>query len=70
MKHKPRRRKQRVAPEEMVGYLERDQLEEVMDTRLARAALSRWSRAGLWALRVFVVAIGAMVVYTFVSLLH
>ena len=41
-----------------------------MDTRLARAALSRWSRAGLWALRVFVVAIGAMVVYTFVSLLH
>lgn len=58
------------AGEELVGYLERDQLEEAMETRLPPAELSRWSRAGLWALRVFVVAVGAMVVYTFIAGLH
>jgi uncharacterized membrane protein YidH (DUF202 family) len=57
-------------PEEMVGYLERDQLEEVMDTRLPRARLGVWASVGLWALRVFVVIVGAMVVYTFIARLH
>ncbi|HEY5388228.1 MAG TPA: hypothetical protein VIL79_10040 [Thermoleophilia bacterium] len=58
------------AGEELVGYLERDQLEEAMDTRLPPAQLGRWSRVGLWALRVFVIAVGAMVIYTFIAGLH
>ena len=41
-----------------------------MDKRLPPAPLGRWSRLGLWALRVFVVTVGAMVVYTFISQLH
>lgn len=56
--------------DELVGYLERDQLEVAMDVPQAPAALGRWSRLGLWALRVFVVAVGAMVIYTFVAGLH
>ncbi len=56
--------------DELVGYLERDQLEVEMDKHLPPARLSRWSRLGLWALRVFVVAVGAMVIYTFVAGLH
>jgi hypothetical protein len=58
------------ARDELVGYLERDQLEVEMDKHLPLARLSRWSRLGLWALRVFVVAVGAMVIYTFVAGLH
>jgi hypothetical protein len=56
--------------DELVGYLERDQLEVEMDKRLPPARLSRWGRLGLWALRVFVVAVGGMVIYTFVAGLH
>jgi hypothetical protein len=35
-----------------------------------RAALSARATAGLWALRVFVVLVGLMVVYTFFYQLH
>ena len=58
------------AGEELVGYLERDQLEEAMDKRLPPAELGGWSRAGLWVLRIFVIVVGAMVVYTFIAGLH
>jgi hypothetical protein len=53
--------------EQLIAYLEPDQL--VVDTSrpVGRAPLSRQARAALWALRVFVVVISAMVVYTFIS---
>jgi hypothetical protein len=53
--------------QELVEFLERDQL--VVDTSrpLGRMALSRRMIVGLWALRVFVTVISLMVVYTFVS---
>jgi hypothetical protein len=53
--------------QELVEFLERDQL--VLDTSrpLGRMALSRRMIIGLWALRVFVTVISLMVVYTFVS---
>jgi hypothetical protein len=52
---------------ELVMYLERDQL--VLDKAhpVPRARLSRRARAGLWALRVFVIVVSAMVIYTFAS---
>jgi hypothetical protein len=53
--------------QELVMFLERDQF--VVDTSrpVPRAPISRRVRAGLWALRVFVIVISAMVIYTFVS---
>jgi hypothetical protein len=56
--------------EEFVGYLERDQLETETDKHVPRVQLSVRARAGLWALRIFVVAVSVMVIYTFVSQLH
>jgi hypothetical protein len=57
-------------PEEFVGYLERDQLETETDKPLAPAQLSARTKAGLWALRVFVLVVSVMVIFTFVSQLH
>jgi hypothetical protein len=53
--------------QELVEFLERDQL--VIDTSrpVSRRALSRRMFIGLWALRVFVTVITAMVIYTFIS---
>jgi hypothetical protein len=53
--------------QELVEFLERDQL--VLDTSrpLGQMALSRRMIFGLWALRVFVTVISLMVIYTFVS---
>lgn len=53
--------------QELVEFLERDQL--VMDTSrpVSRRVLSRRMRIGLWALRVFIAVITAMVIYTFIS---
>ncbi len=53
--------------EELVGYLERDQL--VADTSLPVAPMSLSSRArvALWALRVFVALLAAMVLVSFVA---
>jgi hypothetical protein len=47
--------------------LEADQLAAETSRPVPRARLSGRARAGLWALRVFVTSLGAMVVYTFVS---
>jgi hypothetical protein len=53
--------------EELVGYLERDQL--VADTSLpvAPMSLSPRARVALWALRVFVALLAAMVLVSFVA---
>jgi len=51
----------------LIAYLEPDQLVADKSRPLARAPLSRRATAALWALRVFVVAISAMVIYTFIS---
>lgn len=49
------------------NYLEADQLAAETDRPLPPARLSRRAMAGLWALRVFVVLAGAMVIYVFVA---
>ena len=57
--------------QDLVEFLERDQL--VVDTSrpLERMAPSRRLEVGLWALRVFVTVVSALVIYTFVaSLVH
>jgi hypothetical protein len=53
------------APEELVMYLERDQLVAETSKPVARAQLSARTIAALWALRVFVVLVSLMVIYTF-----
>jgi len=52
--------------DELVHFLERDQLTADKARPLARAHVSRGATAALWALRVFVLVVGAMVIYTFV----
>jgi hypothetical protein len=53
--------------ERLIEYLESDQLVEERARPLERARLSRSADAGLWALRVFAVAMAVMVIYTFVA---
>jgi hypothetical protein len=58
------------AEEELIMHLERDQF--VAETRrpVRRARLGRRTAIALWALRVFVVVVGTMVIYTFLHQLH
>jgi hypothetical protein len=56
--------------EELIMHLERDQFVAETSRPVARAALGARAIAALWALRVFVVLVGAMVIYTFVAQLH
>jgi hypothetical protein len=53
--------------QELVMFLERDQL--VVDTSqpVQRLRFSPTMKIALWALRVFVLVVSAMVIYTFVS---
>jgi hypothetical protein len=51
--------------EQLVEYLESDQLVEERSHPLARRTLGPGAVALLWALRVFVIVIGVMVIYTF-----
>jgi hypothetical protein len=53
--------------EELVMFLERDQLVHDTSRPVARMPLSHRISAALWALRVFVIVVSAMVIYTFVS---
>jgi hypothetical protein len=53
--------------EEVYMWLESDQLSEGRRRRLARAEPGRWVAAGLWALRIFTLVVGAMVIYTFIA---
>jgi len=56
-----------IEEEELVGFLERDQLVADKTIPVPRAALSPGAGAALWALRAFVAVVGAMVIYTFIS---
>jgi hypothetical protein len=56
--------------DELIMHLERDQFVAETSRPVPRARLSRAVSAGLWTLRVFVVVVGAMVVYTFIAGLH
>jgi hypothetical protein len=49
------------------NYLEADQLSAETSRPVPRAALSRRAIAALWALRVFVVVAGVMVIYVFIA---
>jgi hypothetical protein len=49
------------------NYLEADQLAAETSRPVPRARLSRRAVAALWALRVFVVVSGAMVIYVFIA---
>jgi hypothetical protein len=74
-------RQDRVAPEqnppppqhfeyELVMHLDRDQFVAETSRPVPRAALSACAATGLWALRVFVVLVSIMVIYTFIEQLH
>ena len=53
--------------DEMVEYLERDQLVSDKSRPVPRARLGHRATAGLWALRVFAVVMSVLVIYTFVA---
>ncbi len=59
----------RTRPEEdeLIADLEPDQLVAETFRPLPRASLARSTTIALWALRVFVVIAGAMVIYAFVA---
>ncbi len=52
--------------EELIAYLESDQLVVERSRPVARATLSRRASVALWGLRVFAIVISAMVIYVFV----
>ncbi len=56
--------------DELIMHLERDQFVAETSRPVPRASLSARAGAGLWALRVFVVIVSLMVIYTFVEQLH
>jgi hypothetical protein len=58
------------ADDQLIAHLERDQVVAETSKPVPRAALSTRAIAGLWALRVFVVLVSLMVIYTFVEQLH
>jgi hypothetical protein len=53
--------------EDLVGFLEPDQLVTDKSRPIPRAPLGARANAALWALRIFVLIVGGMVIYTFVS---
>jgi hypothetical protein len=56
--------------DELILHLERDQFVAETSRPVPRAVLGARATAGLWALRVFVVLVSLMVVYTFVEQLR
>jgi hypothetical protein len=52
--------------EELIMDLERDQFVAETSRPVGRAPLSAGATAALWALRVFVVLVSLMVIYTFI----
>jgi hypothetical protein len=53
--------------EDLIESLEPDQLVSVMDLPVARRRFSRRLSVGLWALRLFLVAVAGMVIYVFAA---
>jgi len=56
--------------EELIMFLERDQFVSDRSKPVARAHLGRGASHALWALRIFVLVVSAMVIYTFIAQLH
>jgi hypothetical protein len=56
--------------DELIMDLERDQLVAETSRPVGRAVLSPRATAALWALRVFVVLVSLMVIYTFIDQLR
>jgi hypothetical protein len=56
--------------DELIMDLERDQFVAETSRPVPRAELGARATAGLWALRVFVVLVSLMVIYTFIDQLH
>jgi len=56
--------------DELIMDLERDQFVVETSRPVPRAVLSAPATAGLWMLRVFVVIVSLMVIYTFIDQLH
>ena len=56
--------------DELIMNLERDQFVAETSRPVPRAALSAHATVGLWMLRVFVVLVSLMVIYTFIDQLH
>jgi hypothetical protein len=63
--HDPRRAQR--FEDELIMDLERDQFVAATSRPVPRAPLGARASAALWALRVFVVLVGAMVIYTFIA---
>ncbi|GAC1372861.1 MAG: hypothetical protein NVSMB32_16510 [Actinomycetota bacterium] len=53
--------------EDLIESLEPDQLVRAVDQPVPRRRLSRVASASLWGLRIWLVVVGAMVVYVFVA---
>jgi len=53
--------------EDLIEALEPDQLVDAMEARLPRRRIGPWAEAGLWALRIFVLTMTGLVVYTFAA---
>jgi hypothetical protein len=56
--------------DELIMHLERDQFVAETSRPVSRAQLSSRATAALWALRVFVILVSLMVIYTFIHQLH
>jgi hypothetical protein len=56
--------------DELIMHLERDQFVAETSRPVAPAALRTSAKVGLWTLRVFVVLVSLMVIYTFIDDLH
>jgi hypothetical protein len=56
--------------DQLIMDLERDQFVVETSRPVAPAPLSARVSAALWALRVFVIVVGLMVIYTFIDQLH
>lgn len=53
--------------EDLINFLEPDQLVADTSRPLPRAQLSRRAHAALWMLRVFVIVLAVLVIYVFIS---
>jgi hypothetical protein len=56
--------------DELIMDLERDQFVAETSRPVSRAVLGTRVTVGLWVLRVFVVIVSLMVIYTFIDQLH
>jgi len=56
--------------DDLIMHLERDQFVAETSRPVPRAALGARATTGLWALRIFVVIVSLMVIYTFIDQLR